>query len=307
VDGHPGAATMARPGGVPEWPKGTGCKPVGSAYGGSNPPAPTCNRRGRTGATLRHSALLAQLVEHLHGKEGVDGSSPSEGSAKAPHVGAFSFRSTCSMSNVQRVWSCLWSFRVEKSLAQGSRRDQYVPEGSGRGQRALVNASGEFLGAGRPKVGMDAHSQVGDGCGIPADTLMDDPVVYQPGHPVRPPVDGVSMEVCGGVEAEIDPTGRAAIAKAHGRAIVAGIEIGRRTRLVIRDSGHRMERLWSLADAARGSRWQIGRPRKRRNQGKTVATGCHQLPWDFMVSRASALSCHPLRQIPSLRRGGRSP
>jgi hypothetical protein len=24
------------------------------------------------------------LVEHLHGKEGVDGSSPSEGSAKAP-------------------------------------------------------------------------------------------------------------------------------------------------------------------------------------------------------------------------------
>jgi hypothetical protein len=27
-------------------------------------------------------ALLAQLVEHLHGKEGVDGSSPSEGFAK---------------------------------------------------------------------------------------------------------------------------------------------------------------------------------------------------------------------------------
>jgi hypothetical protein len=34
-------ATMADPGGVPERPKGTGCKPVGSAYGGSNPPAPT--------------------------------------------------------------------------------------------------------------------------------------------------------------------------------------------------------------------------------------------------------------------------
>jgi hypothetical protein len=31
----------------------------------------------------------------LDGKEGVDGSSPSEGSAKAPHVGAFSFRPTC--------------------------------------------------------------------------------------------------------------------------------------------------------------------------------------------------------------------
>src|SRR2546430_3832225 len=59
-------------------------------------------------------ALLAQLVEHLHGKEGVDGSSPSEGSAKAPHVGAFSFRPTCADSNVRWVWSRLWSFRVRQ-------------------------------------------------------------------------------------------------------------------------------------------------------------------------------------------------
>ena len=28
-------------GGVPERPKGAGCKPAGLAYGGSNPPAPT--------------------------------------------------------------------------------------------------------------------------------------------------------------------------------------------------------------------------------------------------------------------------
>jgi hypothetical protein len=34
-------------------------------------------------------ALLAQLVEHLHGKEGVDGSSPSEGLAKVPANGPF--------------------------------------------------------------------------------------------------------------------------------------------------------------------------------------------------------------------------
>src|SRR5262249_57501246 len=39
-----GEATIAAPGGVPEWPKGTGCKPVGSAYGGSNPPAPIASR-----------------------------------------------------------------------------------------------------------------------------------------------------------------------------------------------------------------------------------------------------------------------
>jgi hypothetical protein len=64
------------PGGVPEWPKGTGCKPVGSAFRGSNPLAPTYY-------TGEH-ALLAQLVEHLHGKEGVDGSSPSEGLPKVP-------------------------------------------------------------------------------------------------------------------------------------------------------------------------------------------------------------------------------
>jgi hypothetical protein len=35
-------------------------------------------------------------LQHESPREGVDGSSPSEGSAKAPHVGAFSFSSTCS-------------------------------------------------------------------------------------------------------------------------------------------------------------------------------------------------------------------
>jgi hypothetical protein len=34
------------------------------------------------------------LRPNLDGKEGVDGSSPSEGFAKAPEIGAFSFRST---------------------------------------------------------------------------------------------------------------------------------------------------------------------------------------------------------------------
>src|SRR6266436_9977349 len=63
-----------------------------------------------------------QLATHgnlpsFHGKEGIDGSSPSEGSAKAPHVGAFSSRPTCSLSNVQRVWSRLWSFRVRECPA----------------------------------------------------------------------------------------------------------------------------------------------------------------------------------------------
>ena len=68
----------------------------------------------RRAPRMAGTALLAQLVEHLHGKEGVDGSSPSEGSAKAPHVGAFAFRTTCRFSHVRWVWSCLWSFRVRE-------------------------------------------------------------------------------------------------------------------------------------------------------------------------------------------------
>ena len=54
-------------GGVPEWLKGTGCKPVGYAYDGSNPSAPTM---------CPHSSV----VEHFLGKEEVTGSSPVVGS-----------------------------------------------------------------------------------------------------------------------------------------------------------------------------------------------------------------------------------
>ena len=100
---------MANLAGVPERPKGAGCKPAGSAYEGSNPSP--CTYEGAIGVGICGSrsrpaprplkgrfapenqrddpvrgrldcgdpALLAQLVEHLHGKEGVDGSSPSEG------------------------------------------------------------------------------------------------------------------------------------------------------------------------------------------------------------------------------------
>src|SRR5215207_1935936 len=88
---------MPAPGGVPERPKGTGCKPVGSAFRGSNPLAPTSQfaspPRAATGARLSATALLAQQVEHLHGKEGVDGSSPSEGFVKGQQMAFFVPRS----------------------------------------------------------------------------------------------------------------------------------------------------------------------------------------------------------------------
>jgi hypothetical protein len=56
-----------------------------------------------------------QLPPGLDGKEGVNGSSPLEGSAKAPHIGVFVFSSTCSSSIVQSVWSPLWSFSPRRS------------------------------------------------------------------------------------------------------------------------------------------------------------------------------------------------
>ena len=56
-------------GSVPEWLMGTGCKPVGSAYLGSNPSAPTILAR------------VAQSVEHFVGNEEVTGSSPVAGSS----------------------------------------------------------------------------------------------------------------------------------------------------------------------------------------------------------------------------------
>src|ERR671916_3040365 len=52
-----------------ERPKETRCKRVGTAYAGSNP-APPIRPTGR------YNADVAQPVEHLHGKEGVRGSSP---------------------------------------------------------------------------------------------------------------------------------------------------------------------------------------------------------------------------------------
>ena len=47
------------------------------------------------GTPLNHAQTVANACLHLrrgaHGKEGVNGSSPSEGLQKTPHVGAFTF------------------------------------------------------------------------------------------------------------------------------------------------------------------------------------------------------------------------
>ena len=48
-----------------------------------------CSRAKRPGYLQTAASGCIPLPPTLDGKEGVDGSSPSEGSAKAPHVGAF--------------------------------------------------------------------------------------------------------------------------------------------------------------------------------------------------------------------------
>src|SRR5829696_3192195 len=51
------------------------------------------------------------LPESFHGKEGVDGSSPSEGSAKAPQNGVLCNPSRPTLPPLARVWKAFWKNR----------------------------------------------------------------------------------------------------------------------------------------------------------------------------------------------------
>src|SRR5512132_2353629 len=79
-----------------------------------------------------------RLPATFHGKEGVDGSSPSEGFAKAPHNWAFCFGSTCRFSNVGQVWSPLWSLQVENALLES--RVVRLRSAQPRGRRFIAGA-----------------------------------------------------------------------------------------------------------------------------------------------------------------------
>lgn len=68
---HVNSPTEYLRGGMAERSKAADCKSADSVYGGSNPPPPTNSTR---------QADLAQQVEHIHGKDGVSGSSPEVGS-----------------------------------------------------------------------------------------------------------------------------------------------------------------------------------------------------------------------------------
>src|SRR3954469_21746684 len=81
-----------------EWLKEMRCKRIGYAYAGSNPAPPT----GRT-CKAGCQAQLAQLVEHLHGKEGVVGSSPTLGSLLLQAVPPRLLHSTTAPGGTKRV------------------------------------------------------------------------------------------------------------------------------------------------------------------------------------------------------------
>ena len=84
---------------------------------GRNQWQPVAN--GKAPKPARTSQTVAtgcnQLPIGAHGKEGVDGSSPSEGSAKAQQMPAFDFGLTCTSSSLHRVWSRLWSFQIQNA------------------------------------------------------------------------------------------------------------------------------------------------------------------------------------------------
>jgi hypothetical protein len=66
-----------------------------------------------------HAKTVAVSCQRLprpqNGKEGVDGSNPSEGSARAPQVDALPFGLTCTIASVPRYGALYGAFRIKKS------------------------------------------------------------------------------------------------------------------------------------------------------------------------------------------------
>src|SRR3954452_3949093 len=74
-------------------------------------------------------ALLAQLVEHFHGKEGVAGSSPAEGSSESPAQAGFFFGRRRARWRRNALWGAFGphTFRMRR-LRKGSRPPVTVSE-----------------------------------------------------------------------------------------------------------------------------------------------------------------------------------
>jgi hypothetical protein len=71
-----------------------------------------------------------RLPESFHGKEGVDGSSPSEGSTKAPQIRPFRLARTCRSSSMRSLGSPLWSLQDQRARSKASEMGAFAGRAS---------------------------------------------------------------------------------------------------------------------------------------------------------------------------------
>src|SRR6266508_518237 len=100
------------------------------ATGGNQRQIDYARKRGKQAKSV--AVDCHRLPATFHGKEGVDGSSPSEGSAKAPQSGAFWYVFSRRGGPSGPVWSRLWSFRAEKSVRRARESGPHGISRSGR-------------------------------------------------------------------------------------------------------------------------------------------------------------------------------
>ena len=123
--------------------------------------------------TLIASALLAQLVEHFHGKEGVVGSSPTEGSEESPVVVGFWGGAGRIWFLERALWKLFGSLRANQpreeprphSCWSSSGRGEPQPHRDAAGSRRVLDRGGLpwSRGASTPGLatGSDARRQIG--------------------------------------------------------------------------------------------------------------------------------------------------
>src|SRR5512133_433373 len=68
-----------------------------------------------------------------------------------------------------------------------------------------------------------------------------------------------------------------------------------------------METFWKNEGATGRERFEHFKPRNRLDKPNPLPPAAAGCPKNRMVSRASAVGCHPLREVPSLRRRGSTP
>src|SRR6266508_6371999 len=146
----------------------------------------TGDARKRLGQAKTVAVGCDQLPIGAHGKEGVDGSSPSEGSAKAAEIAAFCVEGTCTSPSMRWVWSRLWSFQIQNALLVSAiaartristrpraptpvppQSSRLSPDGARRGRLERSNRQESVRRASSPASSQRCHQR----CAVAGDTL----------------------------------------------------------------------------------------------------------------------------------------